>query len=314
MRVIYLLVLFCWPSTASNATCDSNDPLCASQKSSGAAPMLLQVVTKSQSLIQKSIRGDSRQKEALAPNDTAEIPLYTLKQMASDSWPQKERSSKVWSAQLHKQPLLVNGTSVNSVPITDEMFPVEDKDVFAPFGRSDLGTVAELHMPHVTLHQLHSNSKGSLARFLVQLRGQLSLAAEIDERRITILEIKGRYKRVPNADAINLNDIGSELGFVQDPGRQEEEVIVKLEIVPGGAGEEEPKKVMEKIGRLLSQKQSILMKGPLHSTLLDASLQPIRSAVTPISDEREGMARLSSMALPIGISAAFTGILIWLAA
>merc|ERR1719181_1500175 len=79
-------------------------------------------------------------------------------------------------------------------------------------GLSQSGLLVELHMPRVSLRQLHSEAKGSLARFLLALRKEIGAAAEIDEWRISVLGILGRYKRIdlPNLRQIEAKAVDSE--------------------------------------------------------------------------------------------------------
>lgn len=172
--------------------------------------------------------------------------------------------------------------------------------------------VLEMHIPGATLQGIHKTDHGSLAEFLLKLHGELVSAAKVDERRIGILAIHERYQRVNAAPGT----VGGKL--TDAPKRLGGEVLVKFEVgapLPVGGGAE-PGEVMETLRNELSNPTSSLRRGPLGELLKDAaislSLSPGLASI-PLS-KRKAVARMSAMALPIGISAAFTGILIWLAA
>jgi len=179
-------------------------------------------------------------------------------------------------------------------------------DVENEYGKNAFGTglLTELHLPHVTLRQLHTKSKGSLARFLLDLRKELSSATSVEEERLNIIGIQGQYQRMDAIDG-------------DEPVRVNEEVLVRMELMdPESKEEKKPLDVITKIRDELLP-GGALTKGPLKDQLTNATIN-LSSATTlsaqHIEAERRGAARLSAMALPIGISAAFTGILIWLAA
>mmetsp|Transcript_110573 Transcript_110573/g.195841 ORF Transcript_110573/g.195841 Transcript_110573/m.195841 type:complete len:415 (-) Transcript_110573:122-1366(-) len=194
----------------------------------------------------------------------------------------------------------------------------QGKEQFEPFGYPGAGLLLELHMPQVTLRELHSASHGSLASFLLELRGELSKAADVDEPRISILGIYGRFKR--------LDGVGE--GFLEHVGRQasssppaathvDEEVIVRFEVLPGWGEDAEPREVLDILRNELRRPNSGISSGPLGTKLENATLTlsaPVGLGSLPRAHEQRGMAHMSAMAWPIGISAAFIGVLIWLAA
>lgn len=196
--------------------------------------------------------------------------------------------------------------------------PPIKQDPFDSFGFPGAGLLLELHLPHITLKELHSSSRGSLAQFLIEVREELGKAAQVKEPRISILGIHGRYKRFDSSDGLfrlhnkrpNRTD-GDGLAHI------EEEVIVRFEVLPGFVNDADPHSVLKALKKQLNEPQSGLMTGALGTMLLNAtvtssSAMDIGSHMKHV--ERSGMTHMSAMAWPIGISAAFIGILIWLAA
>mmetsp|Transcript_54505 Transcript_54505/g.127350 ORF Transcript_54505/g.127350 Transcript_54505/m.127350 type:complete len:281 (+) Transcript_54505:83-925(+) len=194
---------------------------------------------------------------------------------------------------------------------TEVVPPSPDSPFWMPETFTDFhdggGPMVELVMRNLGLRELHVRARGSITRFLLSLRKELAEAGEVPEERIGIREIFGRYQlsRVtaqPPADANAEND------------RQREEVVVRLEVV--GVDNPIATDLLDKWREMLHTEQSPLRSGPLKAELANADLLPSRVSVLrpEPEDEQHGATRLSSMALPIGISAVFTGILIWLAA
>jgi hypothetical protein len=186
---------------------------------------------------------------------------------------------------------------------------------FEPFGYPGAGLLLELHLPEVTLKELHSSSRGSLAQFLLEVRGELNKSAEVVESRISILGIHGRYKRY---DTSGLYHMSSErTGHITGPSHVDEEVVVRFEILPGWADDPDPRQALNVLTKQLHSSKSDLMRGPLGTILVNATVgisAPVSIATQPQMVEHRGMAHMSAMAWPIGISAAFIGVLIWLAA
>lgn len=175
---------------------------------------------------------------------------------------------------------------------------------FDPYGNAaaELGALAELRLPSVTLRQLHSMAKGSLARFLLDLRTDLGGGAQVPSSRINILSIHERYQRA-----------------TEMRGKHRlEEVVVRFEVMPGELGRErpEPHEALDFLKEDLSRELAGVRTSGLD--LSNASIEERFPAPGMESraamEEKEGVARLAALAVPIGISAAFTGILIWLAA
>jgi len=170
------------------------------------------------------------------------------------------------------------------------------------------GLLLELHLPGATLQQLHRAAHGSLADFLRGLQGDLSTAAHIEPRQITILGIHGRYRRV---------DPGETESRFPMPQHVDEEVVVKFEVVPAKDGGFDEEAVILSLQQGLALQQSTAMHGTLGAILKNFTITRALAAGVaemPQRMRREGAAQVSAIFLPIGVSAAFTGILIWLAA
>lgn len=174
---------------------------------------------------------------------------------------------------------------------------------------SPTGLLLELCIPDTTLQQLHSSAHGSLAEFLHALHVALSTAVHVSERRINILGIRGQYKRVdptPTKDG----------GIVTLPQHIEEMVLVRFEVTSADGNGTDERGILERLREQLATPSSCLRTGPFGHTLQNATVT--LGLAWGIADlprtKRDNVARMSAMALPIGISAAFTGILIWLAA
>lgn len=198
---------------------------------------------------------------------------------------------------------------------SDNASNLSSEERFEPFGYPGAGLLLELHLPEVTLKELHSSSRGSLAQFLSEVRGELRKGAEVVEPRISILGIHGRYKRY---DTTGLYHMSSErTGHITAPSHVDEEVVVRFEILPGWADDPDPRKALNVLKKQLHSSESELMNGPLATVLVNATVgisAPVSIATQPQMVEHRGMAHMSAMAWPIGISAAFIGVLIWLAA
>jgi len=170
------------------------------------------------------------------------------------------------------------------------------------------GLLLELHLPGATLQQLHSAAHGSLADFLRRLQGDLGTAAHIEPRQITILGIHGRYRRVDPA--------GTERGFPM-PKHVDEEVLVKFEVLRLQDGGLDEAAVISSLQQGLASQQSQIMHGTLGTILKNGTITrslAAGDAQMPTEVRSDRASQVSAIFLPIGVSAAFTGILIWLAA
>mmetsp|Transcript_54249 Transcript_54249/g.100279 ORF Transcript_54249/g.100279 Transcript_54249/m.100279 type:complete len:298 (+) Transcript_54249:110-1003(+) len=193
---------------------------------------------------------------------------------------------------------------------TEVVPPSPDNPFWMPETFTDFhdggGPMVELVMRDLGLRELHVRARGSITRFLLSLRKELAEAGEVPEERIGIREVFGRYQLSRVAVQPANQDPDSE--------RQREEVVVRLEVL--GGDNPIATDLLDKWREMLHNEQSPLRTGPLKAEFANADLLPSRVSVLrpEPEDEQHGATRLSSMALPIGISAVFTGILIWLAA
>lgn len=214
------------------------------------------------------------------------------------------------------------GSGLSSTEMDNSSLPPISEERFEPFGYPGAGLLLELHLPVVTLRELHSgsNSRGSLAQFLLELRGEVCKGADVQESRVSMLGIYGRYKRFESGSLFHsLSEHSSELsGAHLSPGSHiDEEVVVRFEILPGWSTDPDPRQALLSLKKSLNLSDSELSKGPLSAILANATVTlsaPLSIASQPRMVEHRGMAHMSAMAWPIGISAAFIGILIWLAA
>jgi hypothetical protein len=214
----------------------------------------------------------------------------------------------------------LTGTAKAAVAAAQSVFenvsmPPISQDRFEPFGYPGAGLLLELHLPKVTLRDLHNSGRSSLAQFLSEVRVELGKAAEVQEQRISILGIHGRYKRQDSArfySTHNSHDVG-----VSSQPRTDEEVVVRFEILPGWSNDTDPRQALSALNHQLNSPNGVLMQGPLGSTLDSGAVTlstPVGLASMPSLAEHRGLAHMTIMAWPIGISAAFIGVLIWLAA
>jgi len=199
-------------------------------------------------------------------------------------------------------------------PLNETLPPIAQEHI-EPFGYPGAGILLELHLPKVTLRELHTSSRGSLAQFLLEVREEIGKSAEVHESRVSILSIHGRYKHYESDGYFRMRSDRTD--HMAGSQHLEEEVVVRFEILPGSAQDTDPKTALKALRDQLSSPDSSLMKGPLGMTLSNATVT-LSTPVTMVSQSRmsehHGMTHMSAMAWPIGISAAFIGVLIWLAA
>lgn len=185
-------------------------------------------------------------------------------------------------------------------------------EVRRPTEDSRVGVLAELRMSHVTLRQLHSEAQGSLSRFLLELRTELARLAHISDRRVSILGIHERYKR--SFDGLSGNGKKEQ----HPTNKHDQEVVVRFEVMPGdGADSVEAVKGIDR--RLISGERLGRPGSPVGPALRNATValglsSGLGAQAAARLAEQRGMERLGVMALPIGISAVFTGAIVWLAA
>lgn len=178
-------------------------------------------------------------------------------------------------------------------------------------GLANTSLLLELHLHGTNLQKLRSGGRGSLAEFLLSLNEELSRGAGVGRQRIAILAIHERYQRL---DAIEAS--WSSGGEPLPVTRTGEEVVVRFEVTPARIRTApDPRHVLDILRTRLASPDSMLMSGPLGSTLENATISlTLSDEILSSPRRRREAASMSAMALPIGISAAFTGVLIWIAA
>merc|ERR1719277_2980768 len=95
------------------------------------------------------------------------------------------------------------------------------------------------------------------------------------------------------------------------------ELLVRFAVTSRNASDLDPQSAVDTLRSAIRDHTSNLMSGPLGGALQNSTITLSLSsdlAVTPVTQQKETVTQVSAMALPIGISAAFTGILVWLAA
>jgi len=205
-----------------------------------------------------------------------------------------------------------NGTIADSSQLPfDTDYHVQDRwDGVAGLGAGESGSLPlELHLPAVSL-KTASAYGGSLAGFMEQLGQALSTAAKVPRSCIAITGIYERFRET-NGNATPYN------GSV---AVGEREVLVHLSAQSDGERHVDPQKVVDDLRDALGRKNSELMESNIGPLLQNSTISlrfttglPMTTALD--SDETRNLNKLSvSMALPIGISALFTAILVWLAA
>lgn len=162
------------------------------------------------------------------------------------------------------------------------------------------GLPLELHLHETTLQSVHSAARTSLAELLLLVLRDLRQAAGIGGQEIRMLGIHGVYQ----SDDASSNS------------RKDEEVVVRFAVLPRGGSQLFPEQVVGALNARLNSPSSALRASPFAYALRNATIVVGQPRATEVAAQRkqEDIVRLGAMALPIAISAAFTGLLIWLAA
>lgn len=184
--------------------------------------------------------------------------------------------------------------------------PVSTQAPFDADGASGLGAMAKLRLPGVTLRHLHSIAQGSLARFLRNVRLDLSSGARVPEHRVSILGIHERFQRV------NPSHWGA-------PTHTQEEVVVRFEILFGEQGNErpEPHEALDFLKANFLSEVKFKLNSGLHMS--NATIEETLDGDEGFNykdavHRRDSMRQFSAVAVPVGISAMLICVLIWLAA
>lgn len=176
------------------------------------------------------------------------------------------------------------------------------------------GLLAELHMPGASLEEVRSGSHGSLVDFLSKLHDALCAAAGVDRSRLIIIGLHGRYQQIKGANISS--DSGERLG---------PEVLVRLQLTPAATAPAvqanntteapiPPTRVFGRLRNELQQETSALRRGDLGATLRSAYLSLVSLPASQFgATEADRTSSLSAMMVPIGVSAGFTVVLVWMA-
>jgi len=183
--------------------------------------------------------------------------------------------------------------------------PVSTKAPLDANGASGLGAMAELRLHGVTLRYLHSMVQGSLARFLRNIRLDLSSGARVPEHRVNILGFHERYQRVSP----------SHWGA---PTHTQEEVVVRFEILFGEHGNErpEPHEALDFLKADFLSEVELKFNSGLHMS--NATIEETLDGDEGFNykdtvHRRDSTRQFSAVAVPIGISAMIICVLVWLA-
>lgn len=161
-----------------------------------------------------------------------------------------------------------------------------------------------------------TSSVRSLAALLLIFKKELSKACKVDEKKILMNAIFGRFLResvlkstsgIYPIDAGRASLVSSVVPFSERLG---EEVVVRFFVHPRRDGDDFASLVTT-LQDALGNSNSSLMQGNLSAVLKHASLTTGYQDVSGFTTIP--MEKLSNLALPFAISALFTGILIWLA-
>lgn len=179
------------------------------------------------------------------------------------------------------------------------------------------GLLLELHLPALSLEEIHHGSYKSLADFLLKLREALSSTAGVKLQHISILGIHERFQLQSTPTAAQLQAEASNLATQSVGTVTGRELLVRFAVTSRNASDLDPQSAVDTLRSAIRDRTSKLMSGPLGSALQNSTITLSLSSdltVTPLRQQKETATQISAMALPIGISAAFTGILVWLAA
>lgn len=158
----------------------------------------------------------------------------------------------------------------------------------------------ELRLRGLTVARLHGSAASSVAEFLLAVQRELSQAEGQRGEPISILGVFGRYAMK---------------GEEAQRAHCDEEVVVMFQA--STVHSDSVDQVVERLQARMAQPDP---QGKLASqfgfTLQNASVALVTATPGPRvgPGDPEGIRTMGSVALPIGVSAAFTGVLIWLAA
>jgi len=177
----------------------------------------------------------------------------------------------------------------------------DEGDTTSAARRRDVALM-ELHLRNVSIEQLHAKANSSVAEFLGPLEAELS-QVEGQRGRIRVIGVFGRYA----SRRWRLEEVAR-------PVRVAEEVAVVFEASTSHAGVEQ---VIDSLRtRLLHLDLASPLRSPRFASVLEGFNITRHVPTKPkrhTTQELESIKAMRTMALPIFLSAVFTGLLLWLA-
>lgn len=172
----------------------------------------------------------------------------------------------------------------------------------------DRTLLCSLRLGEVSMEQLHAVAQGSVVNFLLGLRSELAKTKGLEHLQINILGIHGRYLRLPPQESSS----GSS-SLLERP-RMGNEVLVEFTVAPVDARPETKRPMLEAINARLKATDNALLNSPFGFVLRNASVAEVSqnpALVSPPTAKKHEPT--GSMLLPLGVSAAITGTLAWVA-
>lgn len=164
--------------------------------------------------------------------------------------------------------------------------------------------ILELHLHNVTMQQLRKSLKTSVVDLLMGLHREFVKASGLEHFQIKILGIHGRY-----------------LVHASPTGRQphgDEEVVVKFSVAPVEAKAGERDWLLEALNERLSSPDNSLLASSIAFAFHNTSVVEAQGGSASLASSRlygkHAAGQVGPLLLPIAVSAAFTGVLVWLAA
>lgn len=220
----------------------------------------------------------------------------------------------------------VLNTSRRQLPEMD--WPTVPEELWQSLGNRSV-LLMELHIPQMNLQELRSRSRLQLGDLLLGLRDLLSEAAGVPRERLIINSIHGRFQRVeaaPPPQAAAAAWIPQTWRGTPSPGsipaeyaKMSEEVVVRVGLAEKALPHEPDEQAIihalqEALGRPGPSEGAEKQGAGLWSLLENATLAPADKVVImePAPSPQTGSETIATLALPMGIAAALTGLLVCL--
>lgn len=209
-----------------------------------------------------------------------------------------------------------------SAPANDQAVNIRD-ELLGAQAQADLrskhafnpdATLLQMQLPDITLQELHSSAPHqSLVEFLAVFHDIVCNVTGVQKYRLNILGIHGFYQR--DKGPYNVFHVTSlDADETLPKTHNGEQVVIRFAVSPArDSNDVDGLKALNALESQLKNPNSKLMISPLQGILKDATVYPTpRKSHVGDADQRRSV--LSAMALPFGVSALFTGILISFAA